>query len=212
MNLIRRYSLAILFVAGAFGIAAISYPSLPARVAVHWSLSGVPDNWMPKPIGAFILPIIGLVLTSVLIACAPRQPRGSEQGSMPRVYATVVAAISAIPLYATIGMVCAALGLELNVVSYAVVGLGVVLMVLGNLLGKTTRNRLIGVRLPWTMASEEVWSRTNRLTGWLLVLGGAATVLGALIGNGILVALCVIAATAVVSIVYSCAIARRLRS
>ena len=124
----------------------------------------------------------------------------------------MVATISAFLLYATISIIGVALGLELNVPSYAAVGLGVLLMVLGNSLGKIARNSAIGVRLPWTMASDEVWSRSNRFTGWLLVLGGAATVIGAFFTNGILVALCVITATALVSTIHSYAIARSLRS
>lgn len=213
MIVLKRYWLAFLFVACAFCVAAISYAWLPARIAVHWGFAGRgPDNWMPKQIGAFILPVIGLVLTAVLIAIAPRGAPGARPNSMARAYATVVAAISGIPLYATIGIVGVAMGLELDMHTYATVGLGLVFMVLGNSLGKTTRNSVIGVRLPWTMASDEVWLRANRLTGWLLVLGGLVTIIGAFITNGIIVALCVIAATAIVSIVYSYAIARRLQS
>lgn len=212
MILLRRYWLAFLFIACAFCIAAVSYAWLPARVAVHWTPSGEPDRWMPKQMGAFILPLIGLVSTAVLIAIEPRAARGAQPNSTLRAYATVVSALSALLLYATISVVGVAMGLELNVGSDAAIGLGVVLMVLGNSLGKTTRNSTIGVRLPWTMASDEVWSRANRLTGWLLVLGGLVTIIGALITNGIIVALCVIAATTVVSTVYSYAIARRLRN
>jgi len=167
---------------------------------------------MPKQIGAFILPAIGVALTAILIVLAPRAAPDSQPSSLPRAYTRVVAAVSAIPLYATIGIVAVALGLEFDMITYVAVGLGVLLMLLGNSFGKTTRNPVIGVRLPWTMASPEVWSRANRFTGWLMVLGGAATVIGAFITNGIIVALCVMGATTIVSIVYSYAIARRLRT
>ena len=51
---------------------------------------------------------------------------------------------------------------------------------LGNVLGKVRRNFYIGVRTPWTLASERVWSDTHRLAAWLLVLGS-------LVGFGITV-------------------------
>lgn len=35
--------------------------------------------------------------------------------------------------------------------------------VIGNLLGKITRNFFAGIRMPWTLANEEVWYRTHRL-------------------------------------------------
>lgn len=210
MTLIRRYWLAFLFVACAFCIAAVSYAWLPARIWVGRSPLG--DTLMPKQIGAFILPAIGFAATAVLAAVEPRAAPGAQPNSTLRSYATVVAAISALLLYATIGVIGGALGLELNVVSYAMIGLGALLMILGNSLGKTTRNSVIGVRLPWTMTSNEVWFRANRLFGWLLVLGGLVTIVGALVTNGIIVALCVIAATVVVTTVYSYAIAHRLQS
>ena len=122
MILLRRYWLALFFVASAFGIAAVSYAWLPDRIAVHWTLWGEPNSWMPKQIGAFILPAIGLALTAVMIAVAPRAAPGTQPSSMPRVYATVVAAVSAIPLYATIGVVGAAMGLVFDVITYAAVG------------------------------------------------------------------------------------------
>jgi uncharacterized membrane protein len=31
---------------------------------------------------------------------------------------------------------------------------------------------LVGIRTPWTLASEEVWIKTHRLGGKLMVLGG----------------------------------------
>lgn len=210
MTLIRRYWLAFFFVACAFCMAAASYAWLPARIWVGRSPWG--DTLMPKQIGAFILPAIGFVATAILVAVEPRAARGAQPSSTLRAYATVVAAISAFLLYATISVIGVAMGLELDVVTYAVIGLGVLLMILGNSLGKITRNSVIGVRLPWTMASDEVWLRANRLFGWLLVLGGATTVVGALITNGVIVALSVIAAAAVVVTIYSYAIAHRLRS
>lgn len=125
MITLRRYWLAFLFIGCAFCIAALSYAWLPARIAVHGTLSGEPDRWMPKQIGAFILPVIGLALTAVMVAIAPRTVPGAQASSMARVYTTVVAAIAAIPLYATVGVIGAAMGLEFNQITYATVGLGV---------------------------------------------------------------------------------------
>ena len=35
----------------------------------------------------------------------------------------------------------------------------------------------MGIKLPWTLASEENWNRTHRIAGFLWVLGGAVTIL-----------------------------------
>ena len=54
---------------------------------------------------------------------------------------------------------------------------------LGNVIGKVRRNFYIGVRVPWTLASDRVWNDTHRLAAWVWVAAGvigfAMIVLGA---------------------------------
>jgi uncharacterized membrane protein len=50
--------------------------------------------------------------------------------------------------------------------------LGVMFMVIGNYLGKTRKNFFLGIRTPWTLASDEVWGRTHRLAGRLFIVLG----------------------------------------
>ena len=39
----------------------------------------------------------------------------------------------------------------------------------------------MGIRLPWTLASEENWNRTHRLSGFLWVAAGALLILFSLL-------------------------------
>jgi len=57
-------------------------------------------------------------------------------------------------------------------------------VVLGNFLGKVTKNFFVGIRTPWTLASDEVWLRTHRLAGKLAVLSGLGLIVCGLIGAG----------------------------
>jgi uncharacterized membrane protein len=59
--------------------------------------------------------------------------------------------------------------------------LGLLLLLMGNQLGKSRRMFLVGIRTPWTLSSEEVWIATHRLAGKLLVLGGLLLILAALL-------------------------------
>src|SRR6185503_8795883 len=49
---------------------------------------------------------------------------------------------------------------------------GVLLIAVGNYLGKARRIAVFGVRTPWTLADATVWDRTHRFTGAAMVLGG----------------------------------------
>jgi uncharacterized membrane protein len=77
-------------------------------------------------------------------------------------------------------------------------------------MGKLTRNFFIGIRTPWTIASEEVWLRTHRLGGWLFVLAGLVVFVSAFLGAGWIPAFAAITAAALISVVYSYVIYRRV--
>jgi uncharacterized membrane protein len=72
---------------------------------------------------------------------------------------------------------------------------------------------LVGLRTPWTLASEDVWIRTHRLAGKLMVLAGLAIIAGALLPlpPAVLVQamLALVVVTAAVPIVYSYLLWRR---
>ncbi|MDZ7769653.1 MAG: SdpI family protein [Woeseiaceae bacterium] len=46
-----------------------------------------------------------------------------------------------------------------------------VFLVIGNYLGKVRENFFLGIRTPWTLASDEVSSRTNRVAGYCIHAG-----------------------------------------
>ena len=41
-----------------------------------------------------------------------------------------------------------------------------------NYLPKCRQNFTMGYRLPWTLNDEDNWNKTNRLAGYVMVLGG----------------------------------------
>jgi len=44
----------------------------------------------------------------------------------------------------------------------------------GQLHGKLRKNFFIGIKTPWTLASDAVWERAHRFGGWVFVAAGAA--------------------------------------
>jgi uncharacterized membrane protein len=59
-------------------------------------------------------------------------------------------------------------------------GVALLFIVMGNIMGRVRYNYFVGFRLPWTLASEEVWRRTHRFGSRLMVLGGTAAFIGVL--------------------------------
>jgi uncharacterized membrane protein len=62
-----------------------------------------------------------------------------------------------------------ALGAQVDVTLVICLTVSILIMFLGNYLGKLRRNFWVGIRTPWTLASDIVWERTHRLGGWLFV-------------------------------------------
>src|SRR5207247_1752583 len=48
------------------------------------------------------------------------------------------------------------------------------LVAMGNVMGKVRRNFFIGIRTPWTLASERVWYATHRVAAKAFVVAGIA--------------------------------------
>ena len=89
-------------------------------------------------------------------------------------------------------------------------GVGLLLVVLGNFMGKLTKNFFVGIRTPWTLASDEVWLRTHRLGGKLFVLAGAGLFVAGLSGAGHVAILLAVVVAAGIPVAYSYVVYRKL--
>jgi immunity protein, SdpI family len=179
MTLNQRYYLGAVAVilAVLFG-TIVAYPVLPTTVAVHWNAHGQVDGWGPR--WSLFLYGPGMMLAIVLMFAALPwlSPKKFEIDSFRATYLYLMIVIVAMVAYCQMLMVAAAMGSKLGFVmdvGRAVMG-GVCLLIalMGNVLGKVRRNFFIGIRTPWTIASERVWNKTHRLAaktsfiaGWL---------------------------------------------
>jgi uncharacterized membrane protein len=68
-----------------------------------------------------------------------------------------------------LAILASALGMSVNVFLVVQIGAALVFLVAGNLLTKLHPNHLIGIRVPWTLNSREVWMKTHRFAGRMLV-------------------------------------------
>src|SRR5262249_54836708 len=88
------------------------------------------------------------------------------------------------------------------------VGFGLTLAVIGNYLSKVRKNYFVGIRTPWTLASDEVWERTHRMGAPICVVGGILICLVCALGQFYLM-LPLLLVTGLIPCVYSYFIYRR---
>ena len=74
-----------------------------------------------------------------------------------------------------------ALGMDIDIGVLVNIMVGTMFIILGNYVHKVKQNYTVGMKLPWTLNSEENWNRTNRMTGWILILSGLLFLMNSLL-------------------------------
>jgi uncharacterized membrane protein len=210
MTIKRSLMVSVLFILIVLAAAGWLYPRLPAQLPVHWDLHGQVDGRLPRLWGA-VFPALTILVLALLTTLLPRiSPRQFEIRPFAATFGVMMLAIQGVVLAIGLAVLLAGAGYALPIPAIAMLAVGVLLMVLGNYMGKLRKNFFIGIRTPWTLASDAVWERTHRLAGWLFVFAGAVIVAGVLLGAPLWLALAAIAAATLVPVGYSLWIYRRL--
>jgi uncharacterized membrane protein len=202
--------IAAALVAGTVVATAALYSRLPAQVPVHFDIHAQPDGWLPRSFGAFLLPGFTVALL-VFLRVFPRTMRGDARDRLERspraaVTLAITSLMCALQLFVLYASVTpnGRLGLGLSL------ALGASWIVLGQLQPRTRRNPIMGVRTPWTLASDENWSRTHRVAGIAMTAGGVVAMFAGVAGHPA-IAIAVVLVSALYPAVYSYFLARHLR-
>ncbi len=154
---------------------------LPARVPTHWNAQGQVDGYGSP--SSFVLMYLGMSLFILLMqAGLPAiSPKGYEINDWRPAFNTIMVSVVGFMSVVNLAILAGASGLKVDVTRliFAIVLIGIGL--LGLQMGKVKRNFWVGVRTPWTLASEDVWTATHHLAAKLMSAGG--------IGGGLLIAL-----------------------
>jgi uncharacterized membrane protein len=167
-----------LLIAGAWTLSR-----MPAgqTVPIHFDAAGRPNGWAPAIVGLFVIPAVSLLMWLLQMLLPSITPRGANLRRSPGAYDTIWVVIALMLAFGESAIVAAALGHPVNVTVALPLVLGLMFIVIGNVLPKLRWNYVMGIRTPWTLADERVWDKTHRFGGWVMVLGGAVLVIGALI-------------------------------
>lgn len=166
----------LLLMAGTLAASYVLYPSLPEQVPMHWNMRGQVDGWGSKSTAAVLLPGVTLLFLLLIVAGEWLSPVNFKVEPFRGSYNYLMVIGAALIGYVHAIMLLAGLHPERDFGRWMVGGLFVFFAGFGNLLGKTRRNFWVGIRTPWTLASDTVWIATHQLGGRILV---AVSLLGA---------------------------------
>ena len=170
----------LLIIAAAFIASAIAYPRLPETIPTHWNMDGQPDGWSSRAFGALITPVILLFVWGFARVLPAIDPRGANYAKFGGAFEAIFDSLMLFLLGMHIVLLRAGLGYPVQIQRIAPFGIGVLLIVIGNLLPRCRPNWFVGIRTPWTLSSDRVWEKTHRIGGRLFVAAGFLIAVAAL--------------------------------
>jgi uncharacterized membrane protein len=185
------------------------YRDLPATIPTHWDAAGQINGHGPRAT-IFLQPLImGLLI--LLWAGLPRvsPDKFRVEGFSGTWWFSGLVTVGLLAYIQCILLAVLSHG-SLDIGRALFGGIGIAIVLLGNVLGKVKRNFWLGVRTPWTLASDRVWYATHRLAGKSMVAGGLVVVAAALLGLPGYVATAALLAGALVPVVFSLVYYKRL--
>jgi uncharacterized membrane protein len=199
-----------LFIVAAVGVAAFLYPNLPDSIPSHWNVQGEVDGYLPKPWGVIVLPLVAILVFVIMRLIPVISPKGYRTESFANVMHIFQVTMVGFMSLVSILVLLAASGVDVPINGAIFAALGTMFIVLGNYFGKIRKNFFLGIRTPWTLASDEVWARTHRLGGRLFVLQGLVMLSGVLFEVPVALLLGMVGVIVVVPVVYSYLVYRRV--
>ncbi len=206
----RYYVGAVAVILAVTAGIAVAYAHLSATAPLHWDAHGRVNGWGPK--WSLFLWGPGIMTLMVLLfwALPWLSPRQFEVDSFRTTYLYIMVVVVAMLGYIDLMVLAAGMGIMIDISRTVIGGISLLLALLGNVLGKVRRNFYIGVRTPWTIASEHVWNATHRFAAKTFFVGGLAGLACAILGTPFWLALTAILTGPLLPAVYSLVVYKQL--
>ncbi|WP_418791956.1 SdpI family protein [Phosphitispora sp. TUW77] len=147
------------------------YNSLPDTIPLHWNIKGEVDNTGSKNFVFFtaLLPLAIYLLMKFAPKFDPKKASyDKHMGSYHIIAVSIVVMLTGVHWIS----IAAALGYIVNVGMFVKIITGLLFIILGNVMPKLRHNYFVGIKIPWTLASEDNWRKTHRFGGYAFVLAG----------------------------------------
>ena len=159
----------------------ILWNQLPEQIPTHWNVAGEVDGWSSKPFAVFGLPLLLLAIQWLCVLGTFSDPKkASHSTKILHLVFWIIPVVSVVLHGATYAV---ALGKEVRIDVILPVLVGLLLAITGNYLPKCKQNYTIGIKIPWTLDSEENWNKTHRFAGRLWLVCGLAIMLAGFLGG-----------------------------
>ena len=151
------------------------YDKMPAELPTHWNFQGEADDYSSKFHAMVVIQGFLVLMNAFLCFMLDSDPKNNKQYNLVMTISKL--SMPAIMLLIYIITVMAGFGREVKVSTILPIFIGLLFIAIGNYLPKIKRNYTMGIKLPWTLNSDENWRRTHRLGGICFVIIGLCLIL-----------------------------------
>ena len=177
----------------------ILWQQLPEQVPTHWNIKGEVDGWASKSFVVFALPAILAAAQWFCLAITAADPK--RKNHTDKMMSLVLWIIPLFSVVLNVLTYATALGQKLRIDLIMPMFMGVLFVIIGNYLPKCKHNYTVGIKISWTLNSEENWNKTHRLAGWVWTICGLLMIPTAFVGFWAFIAITLV--MVIVPVIYS---------
>jgi uncharacterized membrane protein len=168
----NKKKLVFIIITLCFVVGFYFYNLMPEQMASHWDAQGQVNGYVSKDFGVFFFPVLLLILSLFLLYIPNIDPLKKNIEKFRDDYEMFVVWFTVFFFYVYILTLLWNLGIVFNMNMVLMPAFAVLFYYMGVLLEKAKRNYFIGIRTPWTLASDKVWDKTHKLGAKLFKVTG----------------------------------------
>ncbi|WP_124728223.1 SdpI family protein [Staphylospora marina] len=173
MNRLNRSWFVLSFIVAlvAAAVNVWGYRYLPEQIPLHWNIAGEVDRYGSRHM-QILLGLLPLGVT-LLMAWLPKiDPKFESYEKHARAYGIFALLIVTTISVMTVVALLAGMGRQVNIPQVMSWSLGLLFIFMGNFMSQIRPSWFVGIRTPWTLASEETWRKTHRFGGVVYIIMG----------------------------------------
>lgn len=179
---------------------------LPSEIPINYGFNNEAGTLASKWIVIFLLPLI-LALVNLFVNLTLTEKNRQRIGE--RLSAVLIWLVPLLSVVVSMFLILKPLGLQLKAGSLVFSIISVIFIIIGNYIPKCRPNSYVGYRLSWIMNDEELWMKTHRFSGFVLVIAGFASLVASFFAIGKYVFLVCLVIIIFVPLIYSLAIKKK---
>ncbi len=157
------------------------YNELPLKMASHWNAQGIVDGYSSRLFNVLFFPALQIFLLLLLTYVPKLDPKKKNIKLFEGNYSLFISVIMIFMYLIQLQVFLWNIDIKVPIESSIPILMGILFIFVAQLIKSAKQNYTIGIRTPWTLASEKVWDKTHALGAKLFRVGGILTVLSSLI-------------------------------